>query len=36
MHCWYIEAIKQQIEVDTFSFVEEFPDYRFLGRLALK
>lgn len=29
-----LEAIKQQIEVGTFSFVEEFPDYRFLGRLV--
>jgi integrase len=27
-------AIKQQIEAGTFSFVEEFPDYRFLGHLS--
>jgi hypothetical protein len=24
-----IEVIKQQIDVGTFSFAEEFPDYRF-------
>lgn len=29
-----LDAIKHQIEVGTFSFVEEFPDYRFLGRLT--
>jgi integrase len=28
-----LEAIKQQIEVGTFSFVEEFPDYRFSAGL---
>lgn len=28
-----LQAIKQQIEVGTFSFAEEFPDYRFLRRL---
>ena len=26
-------VIKQQIEVGTFSFAEEFPDYRFLRRV---
>ena len=29
-----LDAIRRQIEVGTFSFVEEFPDYRFLGRLT--
>lgn len=28
------EVIERQIEVGTFSFAEEFPDYRFLGRLG--
>ena len=29
-----LEAIKQQISLGTFSFEEEFPDYRLLRRLA--
>jgi integrase len=29
-----LEAIKQQIDAGTFSFAEEFPDYRFLRRLT--
>jgi integrase len=29
-----LEQIKRQIEVGTFSFVEEFPDYRFLRGLS--
>ena len=29
-----LEDIKRQIEAGTFSFAEEFPDYRFLGRLT--
>jgi hypothetical protein len=29
-----LEAIKQQIHLDTFSFEEEFPDYPFLHRLG--
>lgn len=29
-----LQAIKQQIEVGTFSFAEEFPDYRYLHRLT--
>lgn len=29
-----LEAIKHQIELGTFSFEEEFPDYRFLRRLS--
>ncbi len=28
-----LDSIKQQIEVGTFSFAEEFPDYRFLRRV---
>jgi hypothetical protein len=28
-----LDAIKHQIEVGTFLFAEEFPDYRFLGRV---
>jgi integrase len=28
-----LEAIKQQIRLGTFSFEEEFPDYRFVRRL---
>jgi hypothetical protein len=28
------ESIKRQIEAGTFSFAEEFPDFRFLGRPA--
>lgn len=27
-------AIRQQIEVGTFSFADEFPDYRFLRRVS--
>jgi hypothetical protein len=27
-------SIKQQIQLDTFAFEEEFPDYRFLGCLS--
>ncbi len=29
-----LDEIKRQIEVGTFSFAEEFPDYRFLPRLS--
>ncbi len=29
-----LDEIKQQIEVGTFSFEEEFPDYRFLRRIS--
>ncbi len=29
-----LESIKRQIEVGTFSFAEEFPDYRYLRRLT--
>src|SRR5690606_19915928 len=29
-----LEAIKLRIEAGTFSFVEEFPDYRFQNNLA--
>ena len=29
-----LEAIKLEIAIGTFSFVEEFPDYRFLARLT--
>ena len=29
-----LEDIKRQIEVGTFCFAEEFPDYRFLRRLS--
>lgn len=29
-----LESIKRQIELGTFSFEEEFPDYRFLRRLS--
>jgi len=29
-----LEDIKRQIEMGTFSFAEEFPDYRFLRRLT--
>ncbi len=29
-----LDEIKRQIEVGTFSFAEEFPDYRFLQRLS--
>ena len=29
-----LEAIKQQISLGTFSFEEEFPDYRLLRRLT--
>jgi integrase len=29
-----LEAIKQQIRLGTFSFEEEFPDYRFLPRVS--
>ena len=29
-----LEAIKHQIRLGTFSFEEEFPDYRFVGRLS--
>ena len=29
-----LEVIKQQIRFGTFSFEEEFPDYRFLPRLS--
>jgi hypothetical protein len=29
-----LEAIKHQFHLDTFSFEEEFPDYRFLRRLG--
>jgi integrase len=29
-----LEVIKRQIEAGTFSFAEEFPDYRFLRRLS--
>jgi hypothetical protein len=29
-----LEAIKQQIRFGTFSFEEEFPDYRFLPRVS--
>jgi hypothetical protein len=28
-----LEVIKRQIEEGTFSFADEFPDYRFLPRL---
>jgi hypothetical protein len=28
-----LEVIKQQIDAGTFSFAEEFPDYRFLRRI---
>jgi hypothetical protein len=28
-----LDEIKRQIQVGTFSFAEEFPDYRFLRRL---
>ena len=29
-----LEVIKHQIELGTFSFADEFPDYRFLPRLS--
>jgi hypothetical protein len=29
-----LEVIRHQIELGTFSFEEEFPDYRFLRRLS--
>ncbi len=29
-----LESIKHQIRLDTFSFEEEFPDYRLLHRLS--
>jgi hypothetical protein len=29
-----LEVIKQQIEVGTFSFAEEFTDYRYLRRIG--
>jgi integrase len=29
-----LEVIKREIELGTFSFAEEFPDYRFLNRLT--
>jgi hypothetical protein len=29
-----LEVIKRQIEDGTFSFADEFPDYRFLRRMA--
>lgn len=29
----HLQSIKEQIAVGTFSFAEEFPDYRYLGRL---
>jgi hypothetical protein len=29
-----LEEIQRQIDADTFSFAEEFPDYRFLRRLT--
>jgi hypothetical protein len=29
-----LEVIKHQIQLGTFSFADEFPDYRFLARLS--
>lgn len=29
-----LEAIRQQIKLGTFSFAEEFPDYRYIGRVV--
>ena len=29
-----LESIRQQIALGTFSFVEEFPDYRYMGRVV--
>ena len=29
-----LESIRQQIALGTFSFAEEFPDYRYIGRVV--